>query len=546
VADRLFGLETEYAFTALNSRGARVDREESSVRLLQLAKIIFPHLPDVGSNGMFLANGARFYLDHGCHPEMSTPECATPWELVRYLLAGDNIISRLGTELEASERKINQALFLKCNVDYSKPRSTWGCHESYLHRVDPAELPRQILPHLVSRLIYTGAGGFSSISQGLEFTLSPRVNHLVTEISNESTHNRGIFHTKDESLSSRGYHRLHVLCGESLASQLAVWLKVGATALVVAMIEAGLRPGESLQLAEPLEAMRHFARDTECRAEVPGKDAPPLTAIGIQRHYLDIAESHVHDSFMPAWAADVCREWRRVLDLLEAGSSALETVLDWQIKLALFKSRVARHGLTWEACEQWTSLLNALTGVVLRDAADDDSDPGEEPIAARKSRIGDQVKRLAPAIKARGLSIADLARFLTLRQELFEIDTRFGQLGDGGIFAALDHAGVLNHHVQGVEDIDAAVLSAPFTSRARLRGEWIRRLAPSQGQHLCDWQGIRDHEKKRVLDLSDPFETEERWKPLETDENNSTARGEDRSFLLRQRMSEIRERLRTS
>ena len=327
---------------------------------MDLAKGNLPHLPDAGSNGMFLANGARFYLDHGYHPEMSTPECTTPWELVRYLLAGEKILAALGTKLESSDKSVAQALFFKCNVDYAKPRSTWGCHESYLHRVDPAELPRQILPHLVSRLIYTGAGGFNSASQGLEFTLSPRVDHLVTEISNESTHNRGIFHTKDESLSARGYHRMHVLCGESLASQLAVWLKVGATALVVAMIEAGLRPGESVQLAEPLEAMRRFARDTKCNAKVPGKNGQPLTAIGIQSHYLNLAEAHAHDSFMPAWAADVCREWRRILDLLEGGSPALETMLDWQIKLALFKDRIARHGIRWEACEQWTQLLSAL------------------------------------------------------------------------------------------------------------------------------------------------------------------------------------------
>ena len=166
MAHRLFGLETEYAFNALNSRGARVDREEILGRLMDLAKGNLPHLPDAGSNGMFLANGGRFYLDHGYHPEMSTPECTTPWELVRYLLAGEKILAALGTKLESSDKSVAQALFFKCNVDYANPRSTWGCHESYLHRVDPADLPRQILPHLVSRLIFTGAGGFTSASQG--------------------------------------------------------------------------------------------------------------------------------------------------------------------------------------------------------------------------------------------------------------------------------------------------------------------------------------------------------------------------------------------
>lgn len=94
----------------------------------------------------------------------------------------------------------------------------------------------------LSRIVYTGAGGFNSrFRQGLQFTLSPRVWHLVRGVSEGSTEARGIFHTKDESLSAEGYHRLHILCGESVCSETAAWLKVGATALVVALIDAGLR-----------------------------------------------------------------------------------------------------------------------------------------------------------------------------------------------------------------------------------------------------------------------------------------------------------------
>ena len=55
-----------------------------------------------------------------------------------------------------------QVNLLRCNVDYSGVPSTWGCHESYMHRVaNPVAVPPQIVPHLVSRIIYTGAGGFT-------------------------------------------------------------------------------------------------------------------------------------------------------------------------------------------------------------------------------------------------------------------------------------------------------------------------------------------------------------------------------------------------
>ena len=120
-----------------------------------------------------------------------------------------------------------------------------------------------------------------SLSPGVEFILSPRVPHMVREVSNDSTGNRGIFHTKDESLCGKGYHRLHLLCGESLCSETATWLKVGTTALVVALIEAGLRPGDAVALQSPLEAMRSFASDTVCKAIVESASGKDLTAIMI-------------------------------------------------------------------------------------------------------------------------------------------------------------------------------------------------------------------------------------------------------------------------
>ncbi len=111
---------------------------------------------------------------------------------------------------------------------------------------------------------------------------------------------RGIFHTKDESLSSEGYHRLHVLCGESLCSHLGAWLKVGTTALVVAMIDAGLRPGDGVRLKSPLSAMQTFASDPQCKATVLSARGKRLTAHMIQRHYLEQAEA-LRDGAKKGW-----------------------------------------------------------------------------------------------------------------------------------------------------------------------------------------------------------------------------------------------------
>ena len=114
---------------------------------------------------------------------------------------------------------------------------------------------------LVSRIVFTGAGGFDNRAPGLQFLLSPRVPHLVRVVSNESMHTRGIFHTKDEPLCGGGYRRLHVLCGEALCSEASTWLRVATTALVVCLAEAGVDVSRSVQLTAPLGALRAFAAD---------------------------------------------------------------------------------------------------------------------------------------------------------------------------------------------------------------------------------------------------------------------------------------------
>jgi proteasome accessory factor A len=171
------------------------------------------------------------YVDCGLHPEICTPECANPWDAVRYIQAGHRTLAGLAAAIESASTPGTEILCFRGNVDYSGTQATWGCHESYLHRIPLDALQPQVIPHLVTRLIYTGAGGFNPLSNGLEFTLSPRVAHIELVVSRSSTNERGIWHTKSESLCS-GYSRLHVLCGESLCSETATFLKIGATALM--------------------------------------------------------------------------------------------------------------------------------------------------------------------------------------------------------------------------------------------------------------------------------------------------------------------------
>ena len=129
--------------------------------------------------------------------------------------------------------------------------------------------------------------------------------------------------------------------------------------------------------------------------------------------------------------------------------------------------------------------------------------------------MAEEVARLTPHLREHNLAWEQFADFLALRHELFEIDTRYGQLGDKGLFAALDRAGVLDHHVPGVDNIEHAMENPPATGRAHIRGEQIRRLRGHTRRYLCDWRGLWDCKDKRKLDLSDPFQTNAEWTPWE-------------------------------
>jgi len=507
VSERVFGVETEYALSATDGRGARVNHGVLLDGLMRKARAELPHLPDEHGHGLFLQNGARFYVDCGGHPEMTTPECGNPWDVVRYVRAGEAILLDVATR----HRPNGQTSIFRANVDYSGTGAAWGCHDSYMHRAPPHTLPAQLIPHLVSRVVYAGAGGFSNLSPGIEFLLSPRTAHTMTEVSRDSTGKRPIFHNKDEALCGHDYHRLHLIFGESLCSDLAVWLKVGATALVVAMCEAGLHPGDGVALQAPLTAMRAFASDPTLTATAATKQNQPLTAIAVQRHYLEQAETHAHAAWMPPWAPNVCRRWRAALDRLSSGWEGGARALDWAIKLGLYRERAQRRGFTWEALASWNRVARMLAEALARVSM-----PARpltaDLVSARNSPIAGDVARMARSLEAMGLDWSRFGAFLALRDELFEIDTRFGQLGEQGIFSCLDRDAVLSHRVDGAGDVAGAIAHPPAVGRARIRGRLVRELTGHGGRYHCDWQGIWDAQERKRLDLSDPFASDGDWK----------------------------------
>jgi hypothetical protein len=139
--------------------------------------------------------------------------------------------------------------------------------------------------------------------------------------------------------------------------------------------------------------------------------------------------------------------------------------------------------------------------------------------ACTSAAVADPAGPYAPAVASlgahmerEGLNWADLDRVLAVRAQLMELDTRFSELSDKGLFRAMERAGALDHHVHGVDNIEHAMQNPPAVGRARLRGQMIRRLAEQRSTYQCDWASVLDLRTNRIMDMSDPFATEERWR----------------------------------
>ncbi len=100
----------------------------------EVARYLFRRVVSWGrSSNVFLRNGARLYLDVGSHPEYATPECDSLPSLVAHDKAGERILE--GLVLDAEKRLHDEGIagdiFLFKNNTDSAGNS-YGCHENYL------------------------------------------------------------------------------------------------------------------------------------------------------------------------------------------------------------------------------------------------------------------------------------------------------------------------------------------------------------------------------------------------------------------------------
>jgi Pup amidohydrolase len=305
---------------------------------------------DLGLANVILTNGARLYVDHA-HPEYSTPECTNPLAAVIWDKAGERVMAEAAVKA-ATVPGASPIQLYKNNTD--NKGASYGCHENYLmRRATPfADIVRNLTPFFVSRQVVCGAGRVGQGADGRNegFQISQRADFFEVEVGLETTLKRPIINTRDEPHADpEKYRRLHVIIGDANMSEVSTYLKLGTTALVLAMIEERFLDGD-LAVESPVAELRAISHDPSCRHLVALRDGRRMTAVQLQMEYLDRARKYTEDRYgadVDDLTADVLDRWESILARLAEDPMLTSRELDWVAKLEILEGYRARDRLGW-------------------------------------------------------------------------------------------------------------------------------------------------------------------------------------------------------
>src|SRR5918993_2146722 len=437
---RIFGLENEYGITFTLRGQRRLSPDE-------VARYLFRRVVSWGrSSNVFLRNGARLYLDVGSHPEYATPECDSVYDLVVHDKAGERILEQLlgSAEQRLREEGIRGVIYLfKNNTDSAG--NSYGCHENYLtsRRDDFGHYAEVLIPFFVSRQIYAGSGKVLQTARGAMYCVSQRAEHIWEGVSSATTRSRPIINTRDEPhADAERFRRLHVIVGDSNMSETTTFLKVGATSILLRMLEDPSFVLRDMTLENPIRAIREISHDPTMKRLVRLVNGRELSAWDIQSEYLNRALRYADQKGFPPLEQRALEMWEHCITTIENDPMKLDREVDWVIKYKLLEAFRDRHQLS----------------------------------------LGH------PRVQLLDLQYHDVSR----------ARSPFYKLQDRGMVERLCTDA----------DIDTATDVPPQTTRARLRGEFVRRAKERKRDYTVDWVHLKlNDQAQRTVLCKDPFKS---------------------------------------
>lgn len=413
----------------------------------EVARYLFRRVVAWGrSSNVFLRNGSRLYLDVGSHPEYATAECDNVTQLITHDRAGERILEGLSMDAESRLREegISGDIYLfKNNTDSAG--NSYGCHENYLveRSTDFLALAEGFIPFLISRQIITGAGKVLQTPRGAVYCVSQRADHIWEGVSSATTRSRPIINTRDEPHADADlYRRLHVIVGDSNMSETTTMLKVGAADLVLRMLESGAVMRD-MSFENPIRAIREISHDTTGTRQVPLTTGRELSALQMQWEYLDKVAQYVDRRGLRSDPTTA-----RVLDLWERSLKAVEA-------------------------QDFSAVETEIDWII-------------------KQRLIDRY------MDKHGLSLSDI--------RVAQLDLSYHDINrERGLFYLLERRGLAKRITHDAEVFEAKNVP-PQTTRAKLRGDFVRRAQERRRDFTVDWVHLKlNDQAQRTVLCKDPF-----------------------------------------
>ncbi len=437
---RIMGLETEYGVTCVVDGQRRLSPDE-------VARYLFRRVVAWGrSSNVFLPNGGRLYLDVGSHPEYATAECDNLLDLLKQDQAGDRIVEDLVVEAEKrlnNEGILGQIHLFKNNIDAAG--NSYGCHENFSvqRKHNFQQIVESMIPFLITRQIFCGAGKWMTSSKSGVFNLSQRSEHMWESISSATTRSRPIVNTRDEPHADpEEYRRLHIIVGDSNMSECTTILKVATTELVLRAAESGLI-NDQYSIENPIRTIREISTDLSFKKRFRLTSGREVTALQIQQEIYELVTKIPDFEQMMIqplykYAFDL---WGRVLASIESNNfEDVKFEIDWIIKRDFFQEYMNKHSL-----------------------------------------LGNDSR----------MTLIDIS-YHNVRK-------------DRGLFYILEKSGLAKSLINESDVVDS-MSSPPQTTRAALRGKFIKIAQEKKRDYTVDWLNLKINDQhQRSVICKDPF-----------------------------------------
>lgn len=387
-------------------------------------------IPNSWPSNAFLINGARFYQDTGCHPEYATPECDNLFDLVVHDKAGERLLEAC---LPVAEKRLREEglegniYIFKNNTD--SMGNTYGCHENYLMRrdLDFWKLTEQLIPYFVTRQVYAGAGKVLKVSGKAHYFLSQRAQHIHEKTSSSTTSSRSIINTRDEPHADAEKYRRLHIIVGD--SNMSEY----ATYLKVGVTNLILSMIEDgsfvsgVELEDPVRAIREISRDTTLKRRVKMEDGRELTGIEVQRIYLERLDEYITKTSLD--------EDEEVQDIVEKWKDALD--------------KMEEDPMQNSAQIDWVTKKELMLSYMEKKGCGWDD-----------SRIAMMDLQYHDVKRTRGLY------YLLTEQEMIE-------------------------RIVSEDDIQRAMTTPPQTTRAKVRGDFIKFAKERNRSYTVDWTYLK-------------------------------------------------------